>query len=90
MKIEEVALLARLQLTDEESDLFAKQLDKTIEYVNKLNEVDTTDVEPTAHVLSIDNVFREDEPRPSLACDSLLRNAPEREGDFFRVPIIID
>ncbi len=90
MKIEDVALLARLQLTGLEKELFTRQLDKTIEYINKLNELDTTHIEPTAHVLPINNVFREDELRPSLPGDKILQNAPEREGDFYRVPRIIE
>ena len=90
MKIEDVALLARLQLTGLEKELFTRQLDKTIEYINKLNELDTANIEPTAHVLPINNVFREDELRPSLPGDKILQNAPEREGDFYRVPRIIE
>lgn len=90
MKIEDVALLARLKLTEPEKKLFARQLKNTIDYINKLNELDTTGVEPTAHVLPIKNVFREDELRPSLSCDKALQNAPEREGNFFLVPRIIE
>ena len=90
MKIEDVALLARLQLTVLEKELFARQLKNTIDYINKLNELDTTDIEPTAHVLPIVNVFREDELRPSLLRDKALQNAPEREGNFYLVPRIIE
>ncbi len=90
MKIEDVALLARLQLTEPEKELFTRQLKNTIDYINKLRELDTTEIEPTAHVLPIENVFREDELRPSLSCDKALQNAPEREGNFFLVPRIIE
>lgn len=90
MKIEDVSLLARLQLTGQEKVLFSRQLDKTIEYIHKLNELDTSDTEPTAHVLSLKNVFRQDAPRHSLPADQALLNAPEREGDFFCVPRIIE
>lgn len=90
MKIEDVALLARLKLTVPEKELFAIQLKNTINYINKLNELDITDIKPTAHVLPIENVFREDELRPSLSCDKALQNAPEREGNFFLVPRIIE
>lgn len=90
MKIEDVALLARLQLTEPEKELFARQLKNTIDYINKLNELDTTEIEPTAHVLPIENVFREDELRPSLSCGKALQNAPEREGNFYLVPRIIE
>lgn len=90
MKIEYVALLARLKLTGLEKELFTRQLDTTIEYINKLNEIDTADIEPTAHVLSLENVFREDTVIPSLSGDAALQNAPEREGEFYRVPRIIE
>ena len=90
MKIEDVALLARLQLTELEKKLFARQLKNKIDYINKLNELDTTEIEPTAHVLPIENVFRDDELRPSLSCGKALQNAPEREGNFYLVPRIIE
>jgi aspartyl-tRNA(Asn)/glutamyl-tRNA(Gln) amidotransferase subunit C len=90
LKIEDVALLARLQLSEPEKELFARQLKNTIDYINKLNELDTTEIEPTAHVLPIENVFREDVLRPSLSCDKALQNAPEREGNFYLVPRIIE
>jgi aspartyl-tRNA(Asn)/glutamyl-tRNA(Gln) amidotransferase subunit C len=90
LKIEDVALLARLQLTEQEKKLFARQLKNTIDYINKLNELDTTEIEPTAHVLPVENVFREDDLSPSLSCDRALQNAPEREDNFFLVPRIIE
>jgi aspartyl-tRNA(Asn)/glutamyl-tRNA(Gln) amidotransferase subunit C len=90
VKIEDVSLLARLRLTETEKELFTRQLDRTIEYINKLNELDTTGIEPTAHVLPIRNVFREDKVRNSLPCDKVLQNAPESERDFFKVPRIIE
>jgi len=90
LKIEDVALLARLKLTVPEKELFAIQLKNTINYINKLNELDITDIKPTAHVLPIENVFREDKLSPSLSCDKALQNAPEREGNFFLVPRIIE
>ena len=90
MNIDDVALLARLQLTATEKDLFARQLKNTIDYINKLNELDTTEIEPTAHVLPLENVFREDELSPSLSFDKALQNAPESEGNFLIVPRIIE
>jgi aspartyl-tRNA(Asn)/glutamyl-tRNA(Gln) amidotransferase subunit C len=90
MKIEDVSLLARLRLSETEKELFTGQLERTIEYINKLNEIDTTGIEPTAHVLPICNVFREDRVRNSLPCTKVLQNAPDSERDFFKVPRIIE
>ena len=89
-EVEHVARLARLEFSGEDATLFAKQMDGILSYMDKLNELDTTGVEPTSHVLPIKNVFKEDEPRPSLSPDDALMNAPERSGDFYRVPKIIE
>jgi len=88
--VEHVANLARLEVSESEKELFARQLDAILTYVEKLNELDTTGVEPTSHVLPIKNVLRADEVKPSLPPDDALRNAPERSGDFYRVPKIIE
>ena len=90
MEIDHVALLARLELNDEEKQLFSKQVGSIIEYVDKLNELDIDDVEPTAHVLPIKNVFREDELRSSLPREKALQNAPRKSEGFYRVPKIIE
>ncbi len=90
MKIEHVALLARLKLRDGEKELFSKQVGNIIEYIDKLNELDTTNVEPTAHILPMKNVFREDKLNPSLSQDRALQNAPDRNNSFYRVPKIIE
>jgi aspartyl-tRNA(Asn)/glutamyl-tRNA(Gln) amidotransferase subunit C len=90
MEIEHVALLARLKLSDSEKKLFSRQVGSIIDYINKLNELDTADIEPTAHVLPMKNVFREDKLRPSLPRDNALQNAPERNDNFYRVPKIIE
>ena len=90
MEINHVAMLARLKLTDSEKELFSEQVGSIINYIDKLNELDTSDVEPTAHVLPISNVFREDELRTSLPRDRALQNAPERDENFYRVPKIIE
>ncbi len=81
-----VAELARLALTDEEVERFGAQLNAILEAVSKVSELDLTEVPPTSHPLDLVNVWGEDEPRPSLAHDDALANAPERDGDFFRVP----
>ncbi len=90
MNIEDVALLARLKLTDEEKALFSSQLGKVIGYIDSLNELNTGDVEPTSHVLPLKNVFRDDKVCPSLKREKILKNAPESRDGFFRVPRIID
>ena len=81
-----VARLARLELTEEELERLGGQLSAILEAVGKVAELDLTDVPPTSHSLELVNVWAEDEPRPSLAVDDALANAPEREGRFFRVP----
>ncbi len=90
MQIEHIVMLARLELTEEEKKLFSKQIASIIEYIDKLNELDTTNVDPTAHVLPMKNVFRDDELKPSLPKDKALQNAPNRTNDFYRVPKIIE
>jgi aspartyl-tRNA(Asn)/glutamyl-tRNA(Gln) amidotransferase subunit C len=81
-----VAKLAELALTDEEVARFQEQLSAILEAVGTVAELDLTGVEPTSHPLDVANVWAEDEPRPSLAVDEALANAPDREGRFFRVP----
>jgi len=90
MNIDDVSLLSRLELSDTEKELFAGQLSNIIEYTEKLNELDTSGVEPTAHILPMNNVFREDKLRNSLPQDKALRNAPDKEGGFYKVPKIIE
>jgi len=84
-----VARLARLQLTEEEVETYARQLDEILSYVDKLNELDTKDVEPMAHVIPLETPFREDQVLPSLDPEDSLSNAPERSENFFKVPKII-
>ena len=88
--VEYTAKLARIDLSAEEKELFAQQLDMILEYINKLNEVDTSGVEPTTHVLPLKNVYREDKVQDSLPIDKALQNAPEKEGAFFKVPQVIE
>ena len=88
--VEKVAKLARLEVSPAEKEAFAKQLSQILTHVEKLREYDTKGIEPTAAVLGRVNVFREDIIRPSLAVDKALANAPEREGDGFAVPKIIE
>ncbi|OPA74343.1 asparaginyl/glutamyl-tRNA amidotransferase subunit C [Paenibacillus selenitireducens] len=88
--VEHVAKLARLSLTDEEKEQFTGQLNAILKYAEKLNELDTDNVQPTTHVLQIHNVMREDENRPSLPIEKVLRNAPDEEDDQIRVPAVLE
>ncbi len=89
-QVEHIARLARLGLSDEEKVLYTGQLSKILEYIEKLNELDTSGVEPTSHVVQLSNVMREDVPKESLPLEEALRNAPDRKGPFYRVPPIIE
>ena len=85
-----VAHLARLRLSDAELDTMTRQLSKILDYVNQLQQVNTEGVEPLAHALEIHNVFRADEPAPSLPVEAALANAPDRRGDFYGVPAVLE
>lgn len=88
--VEYLALLARVELTAEELKKFTRELDEILAYVEKLKEAKTQGVPPTSHVEALANVFREDEVQPSLKPEQALANAPSREGNFFKVPRIIE
>jgi aspartyl-tRNA(Asn)/glutamyl-tRNA(Gln) amidotransferase subunit C len=90
MDIDHAAKLARLNITQSEKKLFTGQVQSIINYIDKLNELDTTSVEPTSHILPINNVFREDSLRKSLPRNKALQNAPQKDEDFYRVPRIIE
>jgi len=85
-----VARLARLALTDAELETMREQLNAILAHIDALKAVDTTDVEPTSHAVPQFNVMRDDEPRPCFPPQEMLANAPDRSGDFFRVPRIIE
>jgi len=89
-EVEHVARLARLELTEEEKERMTAQLDSILGYIDKLNQLDTSRVEPTTTVIPMVSVMREDEVRPSLKQEEALANAPDREDVFFRVPRIIE
>ena len=88
--VRHIAMLSRLKPTDEEVRLFSEQLSAILAYMDQLNEVDTTNVQPTAHALALSNVFRTDSPQPSMTPDEALANAPQRDGHFFAVPKVLD
>lgn len=85
-----VGELARLKLDDQEVDTFTGQMDAILAYVEKLNELDTEAIVPTAHAVPLENAFRDDEVRPSIGAGNALAAAPDRVEDFFRVPKVIE
>ncbi len=89
-QVQHVAHLARLSLSDEEIERYQEQLSSVLEYVDMLNEVDTTAIPPTATVLPLRTVLRPDQPQPSFSPDDILENAPNRDGQFFRVHAILE
>ena len=88
--VEYLGYLARIQLRAEEVERFASQLEQILGYVEKLKEVNVEGVPPTSHVLELTNVYRPDDPVPSLPSEKVLEGAPSREGPFFKVPRVID
>ncbi|SMO77560.1 Asp-tRNA(Asn)/Glu-tRNA(Gln) amidotransferase subunit GatC [Melghirimyces algeriensis] len=89
-QVRHVAKLARLSLTDEEVQMYTGQMNDILTFAEKLNELDTENVEPTSHVLDMANVLREDQNRPSLDRDQTLRNAPDKQDGMFRVPAVFE
>lgn len=88
--ISHVAKLANLTLSEEENKKLEKQLEETVEYVNRLEEVDTKNVEPTSQVTGLENVTREDEVLPSLSQEEALKNAKSTQNGFFKVKGILN
>lgn len=82
--------LARIELSEQELEHFTSQLNKILEYVNQLENVDVSKLEPTSHVLEMKNVYREDVVRKSLTACEVLKNAPNQENSLFKVPKIIE
>lgn len=89
-QVRDVAHLARLELSDADIETMARQLNSIVDYVDLLQKVNTDGVEPLVHAIELHNVFRADEPATSLAPDEALANAPERSGDFYGVPAVLD
>ena len=88
--VEHVARLARLELSAAEKERMGRELDGILTYIDKLRAVDTSGVEPTSHAVPVTNVMRDDVPAPSLSRAETLANAPDRQGDLFRVPRILE
>ncbi len=89
-QVKKVAKLARLDLSEAEIEEFAGQLSAIIDYVERMNTLNTEGVEPMAHCLPVSNVFRKDIIKKSLGTEKTLANAPEQDGQFFKVPKILE
>lgn len=89
-QVEQVAYLARLELADEEKDSLTGHLNQILEHFAKLQELGTENVEPTSHVIPVENVLRIDKDRPSLPVDDVLANAPEASDNCFAVPRVVE
>jgi aspartyl/glutamyl-tRNA(Asn/Gln) amidotransferase, C subunit len=89
--VTKVALLSRLELDEKESEQYSTQLAAILTYIDKLNEIETKNVLPTSHVLpTLKNIFRKDTLKDSLNVADVISNAPSKEGDFFKVPQVIE
>jgi aspartyl-tRNA(Asn)/glutamyl-tRNA(Gln) amidotransferase subunit C len=88
--IKYIADLARLQFTEEESEQMAAEMSKILDYVETLEEVDTSNVEPLEHVIDLEYRFRKDEAKEPLDHEKALKNAPDADSDYFRVPRVIE
>lgn len=88
--VEYIASLSKLKFEDIELDNYTHQLNEILAYVDKLNELDTENVEPLSHPIENNNVFREDELKPSISTEDALKNAPNKTEEFFRVPKVIN
>ncbi len=88
--VQYIANLARLQVTNEEAKMYAKDMNSILEYMEQLNEVDTSNVEPLNHVIDLESRFREDEAKEPLSHEDALKNAPDADSDYFRVPKVIE
>lgn len=89
-EVKHIAMLSRLDLNEEEITVYQNQLSRILDYVEKLNEIDTLQVEPVSHVVELNNVMRPDIVKPSIPRDEALKNAPDSVEKFFRVPKIIE
>ncbi|WP_414541232.1 Asp-tRNA(Asn)/Glu-tRNA(Gln) amidotransferase subunit GatC [Nostoc sp. CCY0012] len=89
-QVRKVALLARLELTPQEEEQFTTQLGSILDYIEQLNAVDVSDVAPTTRAIDVSNVTREDELQPYPEREAILNSAPEQEGEFFKVPKILN
>ena len=88
--VEYIAKLARLRFSEEDEERLARQLSAVLDYMDKLNELDTSGVAPMSHVLDVHNVVRPDDVDQRIPRDDALKNAPDADGSYFKVPKVID
>jgi len=88
--VEHIAKLAKLEFTDAEKEKFTHQLNQILEYVEQMNKLDTSRVEPLSHVIELSNVFRIDEVKQGVSTEEALKNAPSKTEEFFKVPKVIN
>lgn len=89
-EVKHIALLSRLDLTEDEVDLYTGHLAEILDYVEKLKSLDVSNVEPMSHAVPMSNVMRDDTIEPSLSCKDALKNAPDRDGPNYRVPRVTE
>ena len=89
-EVEHIAKLAKLEFTDAEKEKFTHQLNQILEYVEQMNKLDTSHVEPLSHVIELSNVFRVDEVKQGVSTEEALKNAPSKTEEFFKVPKVIN
>ena len=88
--VEHIAKLAKLEFTDAEKEKFTHQMNQILEYVEQMNKLDTSHVEPLSHVIELSNVFRADEVKQGVSTEEALKNAPSKTEEFFKVPKVIN
>ena len=88
--VEHIAKLAKLEFTDAEKEKFTHQLNQILEYMEQMNKLDTSRVEPLSHVIELSNVFRIDEVKQGVSTEEALKNAPSKTEEFFKVPKVIN
>lgn len=88
-EVEHIARLAKLEFSDEEKEKLTHQMNQILQHMEKLNELDTSLVEPLSHVIELQNVFREDSVKPSIPTEEALKNAPDKTDEYFKVPKVI-
>ena len=87
--VEHIARLANLEFSEEEKKDLTRQMNRILEYVEHMNKLDTTQVEPLSHVIEVNNVFRQDEVKSGLSTEEALKNAPSKDEHYFKVPKVI-
>lgn len=89
-ELKHIALLSRLELSDEEAELYTRHIGEILDYVDQLGKLDVEGVEPTSHAVPMKNIMREDTVEPGLPVEEVLKNAPDRQDRFFRVPRVTE